>query len=97
MMFNRETLRDRRRMMANAFASRLCNIQDDDTATDLQKAQARNTQEALENSISFRRLVATVRAREGKDKLLRREGRKRERIRGLMRRPVPRMKGLPPA
>ena len=66
MMFNLETLGDRRRMMANAFASRLCNIQDDDTATDRQKAQARNTQKAMETWISFRRLVATVRAPEGK-------------------------------
>ena len=59
MMFNLETLGDRRRMMANAFASRVCNVQDDDTATDRLKVQARNTQKALETSISFRRLVAS--------------------------------------
>ena len=34
MMFNLETLSDRRRRLANAFASRLCNIQEDDTATE---------------------------------------------------------------
>ena len=83
--------------MANAFASRLCSIQDDDSATDRQKVQARNTQKALETSISFRRFVAAVTAPERKDQLLRRKDRKRERIRGLMRRPIPRMKGLPPA
>ena len=77
-------------LMANAFASRLCNIQDDDTATDRKKVHARNTQKALETSISFRRLVATVRAPEGKDQLLTRKDRKRERIRGFMRRPIPR-------
>ena len=66
-MFSLETLGDRRRMMANEFASRLCNIHDDDTATDRQKVQARGTQKALETSISFRRLVATVTAPEGKD------------------------------
>ena len=97
MVFNLETLGDHRRMIPPAFASRLCNIQDDDTATDRQKAQARNTQKALETSISFHRLAATVRALEGNDQLLRRKDRKRERIRGLMRRPIPRMKGLPPA
>ena len=72
MMFDLETLGDRLRMMANAFASRLCNIQDDDTATDPQKVQARNTQKALETTITFRRLIATVRAPEGKDQRLRR-------------------------
>ena len=97
MMFNPETLGDFRRMMANAFASRLRNMRDDDTATDRQKVQARNTRKALETSISFRRLVATVRAPEGKDQLLRRKDRKRGRIRGLMCGPIPRMKGLPPA
>ena len=97
MMFNLETLRDRCRMMANTFASRLCIIQDGDTATDRQKVQARNKQKSLDTSISFHRLVATVRAPEGKDQLLRRKDRKRDRIRGLMRRPMPRMKGLPPA
>ena len=97
MMFNLQTLGDRRRMFANAFASRLCNIQEDDTATERQKVQARNTQKALETSISFRRLVATVTAPERKDQLLRRKETKRERIRRLMRRPIPRMKGLPPA
>ena len=96
MMFNMGTLGDRRRMMANALASRLCDIQDDDTATDRQNVQARNTQKALETSISFRLLVATVRALEGNDQLLRRKDWKRERIRGLMRRPIPIMKGLPP-
>ena len=59
--------------------------------------QARNTPKALETSIYFRRLVARVRAPEGKDQLLRRKDGKRERIRGLMRRPIPRMKGLSPA
>ena len=34
MMLNLKTLVDRLRMMANAFASRLYNIKDDDTATD---------------------------------------------------------------
>ena len=58
---------------------------------------ARKTQTALETSISFHRLVATVTAPEGKDQLLRGKDRKREQIRGLMRRPIPRMKGLPPA
>ena len=43
MMFNLETLDERRRMSANAFASRLCNIQDDDTATERPKVQVRNT------------------------------------------------------
>ena len=84
-------------MTASAFASRLCNIQDDDTATDWQKVQAGNAQNALETSISFHRLVAAVRAPEGKDQLRRRKDRKRERLRGLMPRPIPRMKGSPPA
>ena len=88
-MFNLETLGDRRRMMANVFASRFCKVQDNDTATDRLKVQARNTQKALETSISSRRLVATIRAPEGEDQLLRSKDRKRERIRGLMRRPVP--------
>ena len=96
-LFNLETLADRRRMMTNAFASRLCNIQDDDTATDRQKLQARNTQKALETPISFRRIVATVREPHGKDQLMRMQERKREQIRGIMCRPTPRMKGLPPA
>ena len=51
MSFNLETLGNRRRLLTNAFASRLCNIQDDDTATDWRKLQARNTQKALETSI----------------------------------------------
>ena len=72
-------------------------MQDDDSATDREKEQARNTQKALETSISFRGLVATVTAPEGKEQLLRRKDRKRERLRGLMRRPIPRMKILPPA
>ena len=96
MMFNLETLGDRRRMSANAFASRLCN-KDDDTATERQKVHARNTRKALETSISFQRLVATATAPEGKDQLLGRKDTKREQIRGLMRRPIPRMKGPPPA
>ena len=83
--------------MANAFASRLRNIHEDDTATDGQKLQARNTQKALETSISFRRTVATVREPHGKVQLMRMKDRKRERIRGIMGRAIATMKGLPPA
>ena len=54
-MFNLETLGDRRRMLANAFASLFYNIQDDGTVTERQKEQARNTQTVLESSIFFRR------------------------------------------
>ena len=97
MMFNLANLRDPRRTMAKAFASRLCNMQDDDTATDRQKLQARNTQKALETSISLRRIAATVREPHGKDQLIRMKYRKRERTRGIMRHPIPGMKGLPPA
>ena len=56
-------------MLANAFASRLFNIHDDDTATDRQKLQARNKQKALETSISICPIVATAGAPEGKDQL----------------------------
>ena len=97
MIFNLETLGDRSRMFANAFASQLCNIQDDDTATERQKVQARNTQKALETSISFGGLVARATVPEGKEQLLRRKETKREGIWGLMRRPIPRMKPLHPA
>ena len=95
MMFNLETLGDGRRVMANAFASRLCNIQNDDTAADRQKLHARNTQKAFETSISFRRIVTIGRDAYGKDQLMRMKERKRERIQGIMRRPIPRMKGVP--
>ena len=95
-IFNLKTLGDRRRMLADAFASRLCNIQGGDTAIGRQKLQARNTQKALEICISFRRIVETVRIPHGKGQLLRMQDRKRERIRGIMHRPLPGMKGLPP-
>ena len=97
MVFDIETLAGRRRLLANAFASRLCNIQNENTATGGQKLQTRNTQKALGTSISFRRIPATVRAPHRKDKLVKMEDRKRVRIRGIMRRPILRMKGLAPA
>ena len=62
-----------------------------------QNVHASSTKKALETLISFRRLVATDTAPEGKEQLLRGKDTKRERMRGLMRRPIPRMKDLPPA
>ena len=72
--------RDRRRMMTNAFESRLCNTQDDHTATDRQKLQARNTRRELKTSISFRPTVATVREPHAKDQLMRMKAWNRGRI-----------------
>ena len=68
-LFNLETLGDLRRMIANDFESRLCNIRDDDTVTGSQKLQARNKQKTLETSISFRWIFAAVGEPHGKDQL----------------------------
>ena len=79
----------RRRMLANAFASRLSNIQEDDIARDRQKLQARNTYEETVTSISFRRIIEAVREPHGKDQRLLIKDRKQERIRGIMLRSIP--------
>ena len=84
-------------MLANAFAIRLRNIPDDDTATERQKMRARNTQKALETLISFRILAATVTLPEGKEQFMRRENPKWEQIRALMRNITLDMKGFTPA
>ena len=88
LMFNIDSLGNRRRTLANAFAGRLKSILNDDHATGQQKLQAKKTQIALNSSEACQQIVPLVTKPLRKDQTMSMRQNKRVIISRNMRRPV---------